>query len=204
MKQKAQMVIEVYLDSAVSPNTQIDVNHDMLNKIMRSALKVTQGSHVPSDLTVFEEAKISLFKELLPYWGIYLIAIVMIFKMFNSFYLNNKAGFKSSPKYKNEKPTNKQDKQLRERLDEFLNLRNSSPSDFKLPPLSPRLRVSTPTTNRKKSSQAVDSSLNIVFSISNGIKYCLNSETTQPIAMTKADRKQSNSQFSIATHSHKS
>jgi len=94
---------------------------------------------------------------------------------------------------------------LKERLDEFLNLRNSSPNDFKLPPLSPRLKVSSPNTNRKKSSQT-DSSLNIVFSISTGLKYAINTDHLHPPvpANLKADRKQSNSQFSIATHSHKS
>jgi hypothetical protein len=122
-----------------------------------------------------------------------------------------KAGFKQAQKNATETPTklNKQDKQLRERLDDFINMRNSSPSDFKLPPLSPRLRVSTPTTNRKKSSQTIDSSLNIVFSITNGIKYALTSELEKMYpeintANKKVDRKHSNSQFSIATHSHRS
>lgn len=122
------------------------------------------------------------------------------------------AGFKLSLKNVPETPTkfNKQEKQLRERLDDFINMRNSSPSDFKLPPLSPRLRVPTPNTNRKKSSQTIDSSLNIVFSITNGIKYALTSELEKmyPELSTatnkKVDRKQSNSQFSIATHSHRS
>lgn len=41
----------------------------MLNKLTRSALKVAQGTQAPTDLTIFEEAKIFLFKEILPYWG---------------------------------------------------------------------------------------------------------------------------------------
>ena len=121
------------------------------------------------------------------------------------------AGFKLAEKNANETPTklSKQEKLLRERLDDFINMRNSSPNDFKLPPLSPRLRVSTPTTNRKKSSQTIDSSLNIVFSITNGIKYALTSELEKlhpeiNTASKKVDRKHSNSQFSIATHSHRS
>ena len=109
------------------------------------------------------------------------------------------------PKNANETPGIKQDKKLRERLEDFLNARNSSPSDFKLPPLSPRLRVSSPSSHRKKSSQSLESSLNIVFSISTGLKYCLNSELPPalhqiPTKFEKIDRKQSNSQFSIATH----
>jgi hypothetical protein len=71
LKQKTQVVIEVYLDSASAPNLQIDVNNDILNKLMKSALKITQGGSLPSDLIPFEEAKVSLFKELLPYWGKY-------------------------------------------------------------------------------------------------------------------------------------
>lgn len=111
------------------------------------------------------------------------------------------------PKTSNESPKTKEDKKLRERLEDFLNMRNSSPSDFKLPPLSPRLRASSPTIHRKKSSQQLESSLNIVFSITNGLKYCLNSELTpslQPLATNKVDRKQSNSQFSVIAHSQKS
>ncbi len=69
VRQKAQVVIEVYLDSVIPPTSQIDVNHDMLNKLMKAAFKITQGAYAVSDLAIFEEAKIILFKELLPYWG---------------------------------------------------------------------------------------------------------------------------------------
>ena len=59
----------MYLDSVVPPNLQIDVNKTMLSKLMKTAFKITQGNYLPSDLIVFDQAKDSLFEEILPYWG---------------------------------------------------------------------------------------------------------------------------------------
>ena len=69
LKQKAQIVIEVYLDSAIPPKSQIDVTHEMSNKLLRAALRITRGDFVSSDLAIFEEAKCILLNDLLPYWG---------------------------------------------------------------------------------------------------------------------------------------
>ena len=74
LKKKAQIVIEVYLDSAIPPKSQIDVTHEMSNKLLRAALRITRGDFVSSDLAIFEEAKCLLLNELLiQYWGKYCI-----------------------------------------------------------------------------------------------------------------------------------
>jgi hypothetical protein len=70
LKQKAKVVIGMYLDSVIPPKSQINVNHDMSNKLLKAAHNITQGSYSKFDLAVFEEAKCLLLKELLPFWGI--------------------------------------------------------------------------------------------------------------------------------------
>ncbi len=152
VKQKAQLMIDYYLDSQIAPVSQIDINHDMHQKLLKSAIRITQTLHGQNDLLIFDEARAHLFKELLPYW----------------------AGFKFSLTNTSDEtllPLTKQERQLRERLDEFLNAKPPSPNDFKLPPLSPRPN-STPLgyqTNRPL--QSNHNNINIVFSLATGIKY---------------------------------
>lgn len=160
LKQKALIVIEVYLDSSVPPSVQIDVNHEFQQKLLKSAFRISQGSYSPHDLAIFDDTRANLFKDLLPYW----------------------AGFKFAFKNTSEVPLTKQEKYLRERLEEFLNMKNPSPSDFKLPVLTPRSAASTPTGSIKQqqqqqqhghphTSKSHQETLNIVFSIATGIKY---------------------------------
>jgi hypothetical protein len=155
-------MIDYYLDSQIAPVTQIDINHDMHQKLLKSAIRITQTLHGQNDLLIFDEARAHLFKELLPYW----------------------AGYKFSLSNINDDtqlPLTKQERQLRERLDEFLNAKPPSPNDFKLPPLSPRPN-STPLgyqTNRP-SEKSSHTNLNIVFSLATGIKYKDDKHNLQP------------------------
>lgn len=151
LKLKAQIVIDVYLDSQIPPSTQLDINHETQQKIFKSAVKITQGNITSAELSVFEETRNLLLKDLLPYW----------------------AGYKSVlTNEETEMPLSKQEKILKERLDEFLRMKNPSPNDFKLPPLSPTPFASSPSNllNKHQSSYA-NQSINIVFSIATGIKY---------------------------------
>jgi hypothetical protein len=63
LKQKAQVVVEMYLDSIIPPKLQIDIDQDMLYKLLRAA------NNIKSNLAIFNEAMTILFKKLLPYWG---------------------------------------------------------------------------------------------------------------------------------------
>ncbi len=164
LKQKSEIVIEMYLDSSIAPAIQIDVNHETQQKLLKSATRIAQGSHTNNDLIVFDETRAQLSKELAPYW----------------------AGYKFSNKDKfTHVPMTKLEKQLKERLDEFLHLKNPSPSDFKLPSLSSRSQsiLSNYNGSHKPQTQQQDKphtttlpqqtpgSINIVFSISAGLKY---------------------------------
>lgn len=65
LKQKAKIIIKVYLKPKI-----IDVNTDILSKLLKAAYRITQNDYVKYDLFIFEEAKIMLTKELLiHYWG---------------------------------------------------------------------------------------------------------------------------------------
>lgn len=157
LKQKAQVIIDLYLDSQIPPTTQLDINHETQQKLLKSATKITQGTFTPAELAVFDEVRAQLFKDLLPYY----------------------AGFKSNVK-EDIVVISKQDKVLKERLEELLNMKNPSPNDFKLPPLSPQPFMPSPNSmflmnNSRHGTIALEkppqSSMNIVFSISTGIKY---------------------------------
>ena len=79
LKQKAKIMIEVYLDSEILPKSQIDVNIDFSRKLLRNAFRITRGVYAKSDLALFEEAKNIILKELLiPYWGKNLIFNIYI------------------------------------------------------------------------------------------------------------------------------
>jgi hypothetical protein len=71
LKQKAQVVVEIYLDSIIPPKLQIDIDQDMLYKLLKAAnnITATQNVYAKSNLAIFNEAMTVLFKKLLPYWG---------------------------------------------------------------------------------------------------------------------------------------
>jgi hypothetical protein len=164
LKQKAQMVIDLYLDSQLAPSTQIDVSHDIQQKLIRSAQKIVQGTFTANDLQIFDDTRAQLFKDLLPYWAGY---------KFNCSKLEPGAGL----------PLTKQEKLLRERLEEFLQMKNPSLSDFKLPSLSPVPPTATPTGTRSQFHQSGQkANLNICFSIAAGIKYKDDRQTAQLIS----------------------
>jgi hypothetical protein len=151
IKQKAQTIIDVYLDSNLPPSTQIDVNHDTHQRLLKSASRVVQSSNLgQADLAIFEDVKNQLFRELLPYWS----------------------GFKFNCKQSNGIPLTKQEKLLKERLDEFLNMRNPSPNDFKLPLVDRHLRRNSSFDSQSTNHANMHkSSMNILFSIATGIKF---------------------------------
>jgi len=145
----------------------------MSTKLTKSIGRLLNGTNTPNDLTALDEARVQLIKELLPYW----------------------AGYKSYAKNaENEPPLSKQQKKLKERLEEFLSLKNTSPDDFKLPLLSARespkkleqrsqvLHGSSSPKKLEQRSQVLHGSSsqnrferpklsNIVFSIATGIRY---------------------------------
>lgn len=141
----------MYLDSQVAPNIQLDVNHEIHQKLLRSALKISQGTQLNTDFLIFDDTRSHLFKELLPYWA--------GFKYACSINPDGSLAF----------PLTKQEKLLRERLEEFMQMRKPSANDFKLPSLiSPMIDRATPATMEKERART---SMNIVFSIATGIKY---------------------------------
>ena len=177
LKLKTQIISEIYLESQLQPSLQIDVNHETHQKLLKSSIRIIQGASVPNDFVVFDEARANFCKELYDYW----------------------AGFKDVYKDQKEIPLTRQERQLRERLDEFLATKNPSPSDFKLPPLParPQSRLTPPNLNAPASLNALppasgsnttvapatastpklsqqqqkETSISIIFSISTGIKY---------------------------------
>jgi hypothetical protein len=128
----------------------------MHQKLHKCTQRILQGYSTSSDLVIFDEAKAHFFKELAPYW----------------------TGFKFRIKEANGKLRfmTKQEKLLRDRLEEFIAMKNQSPNDFRLPELSARSKSATPT--KASSNQVIptikhdkDTSLNIVFSIASGIYF---------------------------------
>jgi hypothetical protein len=143
------------LDSSIEPHTQIDVNHETQQKLLKAAVRIAQGNQSSNDIVVFDEARSILFKELLPYWS----------------------GFKVVLKQSNNAiPMTKQEKILRERLSDFLNTKTPSPN-FKLPRLSPRPLSVSPSVSKalqvqsQQNAQKHQETLNIMFSLSTGIRF---------------------------------
>jgi hypothetical protein len=159
IKQKAQVMLDIYLDSNILPSNQIDVPSETHQKLLKAAVRISQGQFTNSEVHPFEETKVTLVKELLEYW----------------------AGYKLTINAKSEAPITKQQKLFKQRLDEFLKAKNPSPNTFKLPLLDSRfLQQSSPinnNNNRLGSAQQHQqkahhpASLNIVFSIATGIKF---------------------------------
>ncbi|CAF0815000.1 unnamed protein product [Brachionus calyciflorus] len=174
LKQKSQVIIDLYLDSQIPPSCQIDVSFETNQKLLKSAAKIVQGNHSAADLAVFDEVRTNLYKDLLPYW----------------------AGFKSIHKEGISFGETKQEKMLKERLDEFLIAKNPSPSDFRLPPISPQPMVLTPNLTNYRQNTSISQNLNIVFSIATGIKFkdekALNSNPGRSSITNSNDRRNSN------------
>lgn len=154
MKQKAQMINDCYLESQIKPETQIDVSHDVQQKLSKAANRIISGTFTPQDVTLFDEIRAQLVKDLLPYWA-----------GFSNYIKNNQ----------NETPLSKRQKKLKERLEEFLSLKNMSPDDFKLPVITPLTnspkRTPNPMLNSSAHFKSQNRLSNIVFSIATGIKY---------------------------------
>ena len=130
----------------------------MHQKLYKTSQKILLGNYNLSDLGVFDESKAHFLKELVPYWAGYKVRV-------------KEMGSLGS--------MTKQDKMLRERLEEFITMKNQSPNDFRLPPLSPRSKSATPTKPHASQSLAPptrqhekdnNTSMNIVFSIATGIR----------------------------------
>lgn len=162
LKQKARTLIDVYLDSSVPPAVQIDIPNDLHQKLYKSSQKILQGTYHQNDLNIFDDSKSHFFKELAPYWTGY------------KFRIKEAGGALSF--------MTKQDRMLRERLDEFITMKSTSPNDFRLPQLSARSKSATPTLKPADKPEAKKQhiahhhppaepvSLNIVFSLATGIK----------------------------------
>ena len=150
LKQKATMIYENYLDSQINPGTQIDISNEVQQRLIKAVNRVMQNAHAPSDIAMFDEVRTLLLKELLPYWAGY------------SNYSRNSS---------NESPLSKQQKKLKERLEEFLSMKNLSPDDFKLPIISPRFTPKKASITNSSSKFAGNHLTNIVFSIATGIKF---------------------------------
>lgn len=152
LKQKTQIILEVYLDSAIPPAVQIDIQHEAHQKLIKALAKMMQNTHASSDFLAFEEVKSALFKDLLPYWS----------------------GYKQACKRSEISTLTKVEKSLKERFEEFFSVRSFTPNDFKLPPLSAKHKNANQTNSHSQ----------IVFSLTNGIKYKdekhipLNAQTT--------------------------
>ena len=74
------------------PKLQIDIDNDMLNKLLKAAhyLITAQSSNNTNSLksnylAIFNEAQIQLVKELLPYWSNLLLSIYQLFRNINFF-----------------------------------------------------------------------------------------------------------------------
>ena len=169
MKQKSQIIVDLYLDSTIPPSTQIDVNHEMQQKLYRSAFRIIQGMNISSEIIVFDEARSLLFKELLPYWSGY------------KFISNSKS---------HQIPVMKHEKLLKERLEEFLSTKAPSPINLKLPSISSRQII--PTAQNTKypihSLHAQNTTFNIVFSIATGLKI---RDEKVPVTASQHDRRNS-------------
>ncbi len=158
LRQKATMIYENYLDSQIHPLNQLDISNDTHSKLVKAVNRIISGTNTTLDITLFDEVRVQLVKDLLPYWAGYMNYI------------------KSN---QNEPPLSKRQKMLKERLEEFLSLKNTSPDDFKLPLIIPRSPQSPSKKSRENPLLSSSNNFrnqqnrlsNIVFSIATGIKY---------------------------------
>ncbi|XP_060581079.1 uncharacterized protein LOC132737754 isoform X6 [Ruditapes philippinarum] len=103
--------MDCFLESFTTPTLQIDINGELQQKTVRSAQRYLSGKEVFSN--IFDEAQLSVFKELLPYW----------------------AGFRktySPPDDPNKKPVTKYQKMLKKRMESIDNY-VIPPNEFQLP-----------------------------------------------------------------------
>ncbi|XP_059138673.1 regulator of G-protein signaling 22-like isoform X2 [Physella acuta] len=111
LKGKVQSIVACFLDSVYLPSLQIDLPQDLHQKALKNAQKYLSGREQWP--TLFDEAQVHIFKELLFYW----------------------AGFKraiSTPVDLQKKPVTKYEKMLKKRLETIENYKAPS-SDFSLP-----------------------------------------------------------------------
>ncbi|KAL4237950.1 hypothetical protein ACF0H5_002660 [Mactra antiquata] len=111
LRRKVQSLIDCFLESITTPSVQVDISTDLQQKTLRSAQRYLAGKDVFSN--IFDEAQLSVFKELLPYW----------------------AGFRKSyspPEDPNKKPVTKYQKMLKKRMDIIDNY-VIPPNEFHLP-----------------------------------------------------------------------
>ncbi|XP_060552397.1 LOW QUALITY PROTEIN: uncharacterized protein LOC132713733, partial [Ruditapes philippinarum] len=67
LRRKVQSLMDCFLESFTTPTLQIDINGELQQKTVRSAQRYLSGKEVFSN--IFDEAQLSVFKELLPYWA---------------------------------------------------------------------------------------------------------------------------------------
>ncbi|XP_025105262.1 regulator of G-protein signaling 22-like isoform X2 [Pomacea canaliculata] len=100
LKRKVQSIMDCFLESVYSPPLQIDISPDIHQKTIKAVQRYLAGKDVVPSL--FDEAQVAVFKELLPYW----------------------AGFRKSRSYvpeSSKKPVTKFDKMLRRRMENIQN-----------------------------------------------------------------------------------
>ncbi|XP_053375384.1 uncharacterized protein LOC123527871 isoform X6 [Mercenaria mercenaria] len=111
LRRKVQSLMDCFLESFTTPALQIDIGGELQQKTLRSAQRYLAGKEVFSN--IFDEAQLSVFKELLPYW----------------------AGFRktySPPDDPNKKPVTKYQKMLKKRMENIDNY-VIPPNEFQLP-----------------------------------------------------------------------
>lgn len=156
LKQKAQIVIDLFLEAQTNTGGgQLDVTHDLQQKLFRAATKIVQGTHAHNDLQIFDDTRVQFLKDLTPYWA-----------GFKYNLSKNAADGAAAGGMDSAYPLTKAEKLIRERLEEFMQMKNPSVSDFKLPSLNSPLPTGSPTPGPGKKQN-----LNICFSIASGIKY---------------------------------
>ncbi|XP_055879607.1 uncharacterized protein LOC106067347 isoform X6 [Biomphalaria glabrata] len=111
LRGKVQSIVDCFLESCYSPALQIDIPMDMHQKALKAAQRYVTGKEITP--TLFDEAQIYIFKDLLLYW----------------------AGFRRAttcPSDLVKRPVLKYEKMLRRRLENIQNYQAPS-SEFTLP-----------------------------------------------------------------------
>ncbi|KAH9505097.1 Regulator of G-protein signaling 22 [Bulinus truncatus] len=67
LRGKVQSIVDCFLESCYSPSLQIDIPMDLHQKALKAAQRYVGSKEITS--TLFDEAQIYIFKELLLYWA---------------------------------------------------------------------------------------------------------------------------------------
>ncbi|XP_078313752.1 uncharacterized protein LOC111129190 isoform X10 [Crassostrea virginica] len=113
LRKKVQSITECFLDSVTSPTLQIDISPQLQEKSIKASQRYLAGKDVVA--TLFDEAQLAVFKELLPYW----------------------AGFRRGfqpPDDPAKRPVTKYQKMLKKRLDNIENYEIPK-EEFSFPPI---------------------------------------------------------------------